>query len=211
MSTPRPLEGIPDPPARVLVVDNYDSFTYNLVQILGELRAVVVVHRNDEVDAESLNGIAPSHVILSPGPRTPREAGVCVGLVRRWSGRVPILGVCLGHQCIAEAFGARIGRYCGVVHGRTSSVRHDGRGVFEGTPSPIRVARYHSLTVDPRSLPPELVPSAFTQDGLLMAIRHRDHPTEGIQFHPESYLTEGGPRFLRNFLRRTSCRTSPTV
>ena len=183
---------------RVLVVDNYDSFTYNLVQYLGELGAEIEVVRNDHADVESLVGRGYDRAVVSPGPCTPNEAGISVEAVRRFAeARVPVLGVCLGHQALAQAFGGRVVRH-EPVHGKTTAVRHDGRTVYAGLPSPLTVGRYHSLVVDP-DLPDCLVRSA-EGGGVVMGIRHRDLPAEGVQFHPESVLTAEGRALLRNFL-----------
>ena len=184
---------------RVAVLDNYDSFTFNLVQLLAELGAPPAVYRNDAVTVEELAG--HSALVISPGPGIPGDAGVSVQAVRELSGRLPILGVCLGHQAIAEAFGGQVVRH-EPVHGKTSFVRHDRAGVFAGLPDPLEATRYHSLVVDPATLPPELAVTASTHDGTVMGIRHRTHPTFGVQFHPESVLTKEGPRILVNFLRR---------
>jgi anthranilate synthase/aminodeoxychorismate synthase-like glutamine amidotransferase len=185
----------------IVVVDNHDSFTYNLVQALGELGAEVEVYRNDEVTAADIAARRPEAVVISPGPCTPREAGVSNHVLRELSHRVPVLGVCLGHQCIGQAFGGRVVLAPREVHGKTSEVWHDGRTVFAGLPNPFRATRYHSLVVDPDTLPPELEVSARTPDGLVMGLRHRHRPVEGVQFHPESVLTEHGKDLLRNFLR----------
>jgi anthranilate synthase/aminodeoxychorismate synthase-like glutamine amidotransferase len=188
----------------ILVVDNYDSFVYNLVQAFGWLGFECIVRRNDRLDSADVERLGPSHLVLSPGPCTPSEAGASCDLVRAWSGRIPILGVCLGHQCIAASFGGRIERSARVMHGKTSRIVHDGRGVYRGLPSPFEAARYHSLTVAEDPLPAELEPTARTEQGELMGLRHREHPTEGVQFHPESYLTETGTGLLENFIRRTT-------
>ena len=184
----------------ILLIDNYDSFTYNLYQYLGELGARVEVVRNDAVTAEEVEALAPEGIIISPGPCTPAEAGVSCEVVRRLGPRVPILGVCLGHQCIGQAYGARVVRADEVVHGKTSLIYHDGKGVLRGVPSPFEAIRYHSLVVEPSSLPPELEVSARTNRGLIMGLRHRHHPVEGVQFHPESIATRYGKDILRNFL-----------
>jgi para-aminobenzoate synthetase component 2 len=183
---------------RILVVDNYDSFVFNLVQYLAQLGAECTVRRNDEVaprDARSYDG-----VLLSPGPGTPERAGVCVDLVRECAGTVPVLGVCLGHQAIAVAYGGVVERAPELLHGKTSAVLHEGAGVLAGLPSPFTATRYHSLTVRPGTLPPELEVTGRTEGGVVMALRHRDLPVEGLQFHPESVLTEGGHRMLANWL-----------
>jgi anthranilate synthase/aminodeoxychorismate synthase-like glutamine amidotransferase len=181
----------------VLVIDNYDSFTYNLVQALDALGATTDVVRND-VDLEKRS---PDRLLISPGPRGPREAGTSIDAVRRWAGRVPILGVCLGHQCVAAAFGASVTRARRPMHGKTSRTRHDGRGVFQGLPDPFTAMRYHSLVVDETTLPPELRVTARAEDGEIMGLRHAEWPVEGVQFHPESYRTEAGLDLLRNFLK----------
>ena len=186
----------------ILVVDNYDSFTFNLVQALQSLGAEVEVQRNDELSVEDVRAMAPEAVVLSPGPCTPAEAGISVPLIRALSGSVPILGVCLGHQSIGAAFGGLVRRAGRVVHGKTSPVSHEGTGLFSGMPSPLSVGRYHSLVVDRASLPEVLeVTAVSTDDGEIMAVRHRSHPTVGVQFHPESVLTPDGPDLLRNFLQ----------
>jgi len=182
------------------MVDNYDSFTWNLVQYLGELGADVVVHRNDEVTPEEIEQAAPLGVVVSPGPCTPREAGISVEVVRRFAGKLPVLGVCLGHQCIASAFGGRVVRADRLMHGKTSPVEHDGRGVFSGLPQGFIATRYHSLIVERESLPAELEVSAWTAEGEIMGIRHKQLPVEGVQFHPESILTSEGKALLGNFL-----------
>jgi para-aminobenzoate synthetase component II len=185
-------------PRRVLVVDNYDSFVFNLVQYLAQLGAECTVVRNDEVDLAGVT--AYDGVLLSPGPGRPERAGVCVELVRESAGLVPVLGVCLGHQAIAAAFGGVIERAPELLHGKTSEVEHDGSGVFAGLTSPFTATRYHSLAVRPDSVPPELEVTARTAGGVIMALRHRDLPIEGVQFHPESVLTQGGHRLLANWL-----------
>jgi anthranilate synthase component II len=191
--------------ARVLMVDNYDSFTYNLVQYLGELGAEVITHRNDQVTVAEALALAPTHIVLSPGPCTPHEAGICLELIRVAAGRVPLLGVCLGHQCIGQVFGGRVVRAREVMHGKTSPVHHTGAGVFRGLPSPYTATRYHSLIVAREGLPGCLEVTAWTQhaDGTadeIMGLRHRERPIEGVQFHPESILTEHGHALLANFL-----------
>ncbi len=185
----------------VVVVDNYDSFTYNLVQLLGELGVAVEVYRNDAVTVEQIAARRPEAVVISPGPCTPKEAGVSNDVLRQLSDRVPVLGVCLGHQCLGQAFGGRVVLAPQVVHGKTSQIWHDGRTLFAGLPNPFWATRYHSLVVDEASLPPELEVSARTADGIVMGLRHRRRPAEGVQFHPESILTEHGKDLLRNFLR----------
>lgn len=186
----------------ILVIDNYDSFTYNLVQYLGELGAELCVRRNDEVTVEELESeLRPEKIVISPGPGRPAEAGVTPEVIRRLAGRVPMLGVCLGHQAIGEAFGGRVVRAPAPVHGKPAGVSHDGRTVFAGLPARFNVGRYHSLVVERESLPACLEVSAETRDGIIMGLRHRELPVEGVQFHPESVLTEGGKLLLENFLR----------
>jgi anthranilate synthase/aminodeoxychorismate synthase-like glutamine amidotransferase len=190
----------------VFVLDNYDSFTYNLVQYLGELGAEVVVRRNDELTVEEVEALKPERILLSPGPCTPGEAGILVPLIRHMAGKVPILGVCLGHQAIGEAFGGKVIRAHALMHGKTSPVNHDGKGVFEGLPTPLTCTRYHSLIVEEESLPADLAITARTPESgngggsVIMGLRHRHLPVEGVQFHPESVLTEGGHQMIRNFL-----------
>jgi len=184
----------------VLVIDNYDSFTWNLVQYLAELGCEVKVVRNDEASAAEIAAMAPSHLVISPGPCTPNEAGVTLAAIRLLAGRVPILGVCLGHQAIGQAFGGRVVRARRVMHGKTSTVRHDGRGVFAGLPPGITVTRYHSLVVERETLPAELEVSAESDDGEIMGLRRRGLGVEGVQFHPEALLTEHGHHMLKNFL-----------
>ncbi|TDA64002.1 MAG: aminodeoxychorismate/anthranilate synthase component II [Clostridia bacterium] len=184
----------------LLMIDNYDSFTYNLVQYLGELDQEVVVYRNDQIGVPEIISLAPSHLIVSPGPCTPNEAGVSVEAIRALAGRVPILGVCLGHQCIAQAFGSRVVRASRLMHGKTSSIYHDGRTIFRRVSNPFTATRYHSLIVEEASLSLELEISARSETGELMGLRHRRWPVEGVQFHPESILTQEGKTILRNFL-----------
>ena len=185
----------------VLVIDNYDSFTYNLVQYLGELGATLEVRRNDQTTAEEIERMAPERIVISPGPKTPSEAGICIEVIEKFTGRLPILGVCLGHQAIGQAFGGRVIRAPEIMHGKTSSISHDGKTVFAGLPNPFPATRYHSLIVERQSLPPCLEISASTSDGLIMGLRHREAKTEGVQFHPESVLTDAGKLLLGNFLR----------
>ena len=184
----------------LLVIDNYDSFTYNLVQYLGELGQEPVVYRNDKIDLEGIERLGPDRMVISPGPCTPREAGISVAAVRRFADRFPILGVCLGHQSVAAAFGGRIVGAGRLMHGKTSMIRHDGRGLFAGLPNPFPATRYHSLVVERESLPSVFEITAESEDGEIMGIRHRSLPLEGVQFHPESILTEVGKDLLRNFL-----------
>ena len=186
--------------ARVLVIDNYDSFVYNLVQYLGELGAEPVVHRHDELTVEAVEAMAPDGVLISPGPGRPADAGVSNQVIERLAGRIPILGVCLGHQCIGEVFGGRVVRAGEVVHGKTSIVHHAGQGVLAGLPQPFEATRYHSLVVDAGSIPPVLEVTARTDDGTVMALRHRELAVEGVQFHPESILTGAGKQLMGNFL-----------
>ena len=191
----------------VFVLDSYDSFTYNLVQYLGELGADVEVYRNDELTVEQVEARKPDRILLSPGPCTPREAGILVPLIQHMAGKVPILGVCLGHQAIGEAFGGQVVRARQLMHGKTSPVDHDGKGIFAGLPTPLTCTRYHSLIVEEESLPAELAVTARTPTNgsgpvgsVIMGLRHRTLPIEGVQFHPESVLTEGGRQMIRNFL-----------
>ena len=185
---------------RLLMIDNYDSFTFNLVQYLGELGAECDVVRNDTIPVEAVGKRDPEAIVISPGPRTPKEAGISVETVRCYAERLPILGVCLGHQSIAAAFGGKVVQARALMHGKTSFVQHDGRGVFAGLPNPFEATRYHSLAVDLTSLPEELVVSAQTEDGEIMGLRHQHLPVIGVQFHPESILTAVGKAVLRNFL-----------
>ena len=184
---------------RVLVIDNYDSFTYNLVQYLGELGAEVLVRRNDEVTPEDVAGLRPDRIVVSPGPCTPNEAGISVELIGKVGGEVPLLGVCLGHQSIGQAFGARIVRG-EPVHGKTAKITHDGRGVYAGIDQGFEATRYHSLVIEPESLPDCLVVTSRAEDGTIMGVRHRQWAVEGVQFHPESVLTPHGRDLLKNFL-----------
>ncbi len=189
-------------PARILVIDNYDSFVYNLVQYLGELGAEPVVFRNDEIDVDSAARLDPAGVLISPGPGEPAGAGRSNELIEYFAGRRPVFGVCLGHQCIGQVFGATIGRASVLMHGKTSLIEHEGVGVFDGLPSPLEATRYHSLVIEPDSVPDVLEVTARTADGTIMGVRHRDVDVEGVQFHPESILTASGHDLLRNFLRR---------
>ena len=184
----------------LLMIDNYDSFTYNLVQYLGELGEDVRTYRNDEISLDEIERLAPARIVISPGPCTPKEAGVSVPLLERFAGKMPILGVCLGHQSIGAAFGGKVVRAQQVMHGKTSPIEHEGTGVFRGLPSPYTVTRYHSLAIERASLPACLEVTAWTDDGEIMGVRHREFPIEGVQFHPESILTEHGHALLKNFL-----------
>jgi anthranilate synthase/aminodeoxychorismate synthase-like glutamine amidotransferase len=184
----------------ILVIDNYDSFTYNLVQYLGALGAKLEVVRNDAVDTAAIAALRPERIVISPGPGTPDGAGVTLEVIRQLSATTPILGVCLGHQAIGQAFGATVSRARRQMHGKTSSIEHDGRGVFRGLPTPFSATRYHSLAVLSETVPPDLEISARSDDGEIMGLRHRERPVEGVQFHPESILTEHGKTLLQNFL-----------
>lgn len=188
----------------LLVIDNYDSFTWNLVQYLGEMGAEMVVRRSGEISVDEVERMAPERIVISPGPGTPADAGVSVEVIRRMGAGTPILGVCLGHQAIAAAYGGEVVRARRVMHGKTSPVRHGGEGIFRGVPSPVTVARYHSLTIDPATLPDELEAVAWTDEpgfgDEIQAVRHRRHPVWGVQFHPESIASEAGKDILRNFL-----------
>jgi anthranilate synthase component II len=186
--------------ARVLVIDNYDSFTYNLVQVLGGLGADPVVRRNDAIDLDGVAALAPDGILISPGPGTPADAGVSRAVIETFGAGIPLLGVCLGHQCIGEVFGGRVVRAPQVMHGKTSWIHHRGAGVLAGLPDPFEATRYHSLVVAPEDLPAVLEVTAETDDGVIMGLRHRSWPVEGVQFHPESILTVEGPRLLANFL-----------
>ena len=185
----------------LLMIDNYDSFTYNLVQYLDELGADVCVHRNDAIGLDEIEALAPDQIVVSPGPCTPNEAGISVGMIQRFAGKIPILGVCLGHQAIGQAFGGRIVCAQRVMHGKLSPVAHDGRGVFAGLPTPFAVTRYHSLAIEQSSVPSELEVTATSDDGEIMGVRHRRFAVEGVQFHPEAILTEHGKQLLANFLK----------
>jgi anthranilate synthase/aminodeoxychorismate synthase-like glutamine amidotransferase len=186
----------------LLVIDNYDSFTYNLVQYLSEIGQEVRVVRNDELPAAEIAALAPSHLVISPGPCTPNEAGISLEVIRTYAGKIPILGVCLGHQAIGQAFGGKVVRAPRVMHGKTSQIFHDGKGLFTGVPSPFEATRYHSLVIERTSVPPDLEVTARTADEEIMAVRHRTLPVEGVQFHPESFLTTAGKDLLRNFVAR---------
>jgi anthranilate synthase/aminodeoxychorismate synthase-like glutamine amidotransferase len=184
----------------ILILDNYDSFTYNLAQYLGELGCDVEVHRNNKISVEDIARRRPDGIVISPGPCTPQDAGICIELIQRLAGKFPILGVCLGHQAIGAAFGGKIIRAPQLFHGKTSSIKHDSKGVFRKLPDPFTATRYHSLIVERKSLPRELSITAETDDGIIMGVRHRRHILEGVQFHPESVLTPSGKQLLKNFL-----------
>lgn len=192
-----------------VLIDNYDSFTWNLVHFLGELGAEVAVHRNDAVTVDDVMAMAPQGIVLSPGPCDPDRAGICLDLVAAATGRVPILGVCLGHQTIGQAFGGRVVRAPSCMHGKVSAILHDGSGVFAGLPSPVAATRYHSLIVERDSLPDTLTITAETDDGLIMGLAHIDHPVYGVQFHPESIASEHGHALLANFLRLAGQEPKP--
>ncbi len=184
----------------LVLIDNYDSFTYNLYQYLSELGAEVTVVRNDAATAEDIDALAPSHVVISPGPGTPGDGGISMDVIRRLAGRVPVLGVCLGHQCIGQVYGGVVEGAGEIMHGKTSVISHDGRGVFAGLPSPLEAIRYHSLAIRPDTVPGCLEVTARSESGVIMGVRHRQLPVEGVQFHPESVLTGAGHDILRNFL-----------
>jgi anthranilate synthase/aminodeoxychorismate synthase-like glutamine amidotransferase len=186
--------------AKVLVIDNYDSFTYNLVQYLAELGAEVKVARNDEITPAEAQRAGATHLVISPGPKRPEDAGVANDLIRAFEGKIPVLGVCLGHQCIGYVFGAKVERAGRIMHGKVSKIYHDGKTLYQGVPNPFEATRYHSLLVVDGTLPPFLEVSAHTADGEIMGIRHKKHPIEGVQFHPESIMTRPGKSMLRNFL-----------
>ena len=184
----------------ILMIDNYDSFTYNLVQYLGEMGHELVVERNDQITLEQIEELAPEAIVLSPGPCTPNEAGICLDLIEHFKGKIPILGVCLGHQAIAQVFGGDVVRADKLMHGKTSTIEHDGTGVFKNLPSPCDITRYHSLIAKPETLPDCLQVTAKTADNEIMAFRHKEYPIEGVQFHPESIMTQHGKQMLKNFL-----------
>jgi anthranilate synthase/aminodeoxychorismate synthase-like glutamine amidotransferase len=184
----------------ILLLDNYDSFTYNLAQYLGELGCQVEVHRNDRISVEQIARRKPQRIVISPGPCTPQEAGISVEMVQKLAGKIPILGVCLGHQAIGAAFGGKIIRAPKLFHGKTSQIRHDGSGVFRGLPNPFTATRYHSLIVERKSLPADLQVTAETDDDIIMGMQHKHYPLMGVQFHPESVLTDSGKQLLKNFL-----------
>ena len=188
----------------LLMIDNYDSFTYNLVQYFGELGEEVRVYRNDAITLKEIAAMRPDRIVVSPGPCSPAEAGISVALIREFAGAIPILGVCLGHQSIGAAFGGKIGRARELMHGKTSAIHHDGRGVFRGLPDPFTATRYHSLAIERASLPACLTLTAWADDGEIMGVRHREFRVEGVQFHPESILSEHGHELLKNFLEEAS-------
>lgn len=190
--------------SRLLLIDNYDSFTYNVVQAFLVLGAEVLVHRNDEITIEQALALEPTHLCISPGPGKPVDAGVSMKMIETLAGRVPVFGICLGHQSLVEVFGGKVVRAGRLMHGKTSLVHHDGRGVFEGLPNPFEAGRYHSLIAERDTIPPSLEVSAWTPEGEIMGVRHRELAVEGVQFHPESILTPDGPRLMGNFLRRPS-------
>lgn len=192
----------------ILVIDNYDSFVYILVQYLGELGAQPVVHRHDDIDVDGIRALAPDGILISPGPGTPDDAGVSLAVIEEFGGEIPVFGVCLGMQCIGQAFGGDVVRAPHVMHGKTSSIHHTDRGVFAGLPNPVEATRYHSLIVERESIPDELEITAEADDGLVMGLRHRDRDIEGVQFHPESVLTAAGHDLLRNFLARCGARAA---
>ncbi|MDQ0340664.1 anthranilate synthase/aminodeoxychorismate synthase-like glutamine amidotransferase [Caldalkalibacillus uzonensis] len=185
----------------IVMIDNYDSFTYNLVQYLGELGEELHVYRNDAIDLQGIQRLNPDYIMISPGPCTPNEAGISLDVIRHFAGKIPIFGVCLGHQSIAQVFGGKVVRAERVMHGKTSPIYHDGKTVFDQVPSPFEATRYHSLIVDKESLPSELEVSAWTEEGEIMAIRHKHLPIEGVQFHPESIITQHGKTLLKNFIQ----------
>lgn len=188
----------------LLVIDNYDSFTFNLVQYLGEMDVPMEVHRNDEITLEKVGELKPERILISPGPCTPREAGLSNDIIQEFGPRLPLLGVCLGHQCIGHTFGAKVVVNDRMMHGKTSPIKHDGNFLFEDVPNPFIATRYHSLVVQRDSLPDCLEVTAETEEGEIMGLRHKEHPIWGVQFHPESILTENGPKILRNFLSLTN-------
>jgi anthranilate synthase component II len=190
--------------ARIVVVDNYDSFVYNLVQELGELGADPVVYRNDAIDVDGIRAERPDAVLISPGPGRPEDGGISLQAIGELAGEIPLLGVCLGHQCIGQVFGGQVVSAPHLMHGKTSEIHHDGQGIFSGLPNPFVATRYHSLVIDPASVPAELIVTATSTDGVIMGLRHRELAVEGVQFHPESVLTASGPALLENFLNQVA-------
>jgi anthranilate synthase/aminodeoxychorismate synthase-like glutamine amidotransferase len=184
----------------ILVLDNYDSFTYNLVQYLGEMGAEMVIFRNDQITLSEIEAMQPEKIVISPGPCTPKEAGISIDLIRKFGAQIPILGVCLGHQAIGEAFGGEVIRAPRLMHGKTSMIEHDGRAIYHQLPNPFEATRYHSLIIRRESMPDDLLITAWTQEGEIMGVRHKSFPVEGVQFHPESILTQAGKDLLKNFL-----------
>ena len=195
--------------ARILVLDNYDSFVYNLVQELGELGASPIVFRNDAIDVDGIRAQSPDAVLISPGPGRPEDGGASLAAIRQLAGEIPLLGVCLGHQCIGQVFGGSVVAAPRLMHGKTSQIHHDGQGIFAGLPDPFVATRYHSLVVSPDSVPKELIVTATSTDGVIMGLRHRELPVEGVQFHPESVLTVSGPALLGNFLAQLGVTSAP--
>ncbi|MEN2994515.1 MAG: aminodeoxychorismate/anthranilate synthase component II [Thermodesulfovibrio sp.] len=185
----------------ILLIDNYDSFTYNLYQYIGEINPNIVVYRNDQITIKQIEELKPERIVISPGPCTPSEAGISIDVIKYFAGKIPILGVCLGHQAIGAAFGARVIRSHEIMHGKTSLIYHDGKTIFKGLPNPFEATRYHSLIVERETLPECLTVSAWTSNGIIMGIRHKEYAVEGVQFHPESILTKVGKDLLKNFLR----------
>jgi anthranilate synthase/aminodeoxychorismate synthase-like glutamine amidotransferase len=188
----------------ILVIDNYDSFTYNLVQYLGEMGAEMAIHRNDQITLAEIEAMRPEKIVISPGPCTPKEAGISIELIQKFGAQIPILGVCLGHQAIGEAFGGEVVRAPRLMHGKTSMIEHDGRSIYHQLPNPFEATRYHSLIIRRESLPDELQITAWTQEGEIMGVRHKSFPVEGVQFHPESILTQAGKDLLKNFLQMSN-------
>lgn len=186
---------------KILLIDNYDSFTYNLVQYLAEIGAEVIVKRNDKITLEEIQKLSPQKIVISPGPCTPNESGICIDLVKDFAGQIPILGVCLGHQTIGVAFGAKLIQAAQIMHGKTSTIFHDGKKIYEGLPNPFKATRYHSLILEREGLPQDFVITAWTQDDIIMGIRHKKYALEGVQFHPESVLTTVGKQLLKNFIK----------
>jgi anthranilate synthase component 2 len=185
----------------VLLIDNYDSFTYNLYQYMGDINPDILVKRNDKITLDEIRALNPSHIVLSPGPKTPYEAGICMDVIKEFHTTIPILGICLGHQCIGAAFGGTVRYAKELFHGKSSNVKHDNKGIFKDLPNPLTVARYHSLAVESSDLPDELIALASTEDGEIMAMRHKKHPLIGLQFHPESIITNKGIQLIENFMK----------